>query len=721
MTQSFQMKRPLAFAGFTFLAAAAVSAYLPVSVCLAVGLVLGLFALFAAMSRHPAGHTVALGLLIAGIACVAVMLQTVWGIMPAKELAGTNAEVSGEVYRVNSSKSIELDTQYGKIALTSREVLDVEIGDQFSAVAALSLYGSGNSTPYARRKEKTVPLRGYILSDYVSSSPDASTLRGALSRFKAKLSAELRLMLPGDEGKLLCGMLLGERQRVPIALNEIYSSAGISHILSISGYHIAVLSGVLTILLERLHVNRKIAGVVTIAFMLLYMGMVGFQPSIVRATIMAVFYQFALLFDRKNDSLTSLASAGIVICAVSPLSASETSFQLSFLATLGIILCSGRLESAIKKRLGEGHFEKARNFFVSSISVTLCATAFTLPVVVLSFEQVAVYAPLTNLLIAPLVPVVMTSGLLAMFLSLVPVAGIAMPFAFIAGVGVSVLNSVSTLIAGLPFARLPAGAGFVGLWMAGAGVLLALSMVKPDRKKFTVCGLLCAITLMTGMLSYQLTLRGATVTTILPTDGGTVMVAVKDGRAVVAGSVNTKSDVFKVRTALNSSLVKRIELLVLSPAEHRRGGAICALFEDYPVTLAVMEAADCEDERIRKSLGDDSWVVPWGDMSIKLMDGDTVRLYGGEVCAELSGIKTFLLTGECGIIESTQRFGNGSVTVLSSALPSEMDALRGELLVTSGIYGVMCPMPSVVLGDAPSAQYLAKEGRLRLIQSAAMG
>lgn len=707
------MKRPLVVIGFTYLLTAALCAYLPMNVCLAAGICLGLFALLAIISQHSLGRVVATVLFVASIACVAVMLQSLWRVQPTRSLAGQQLELSGTVSKVSSARSIELTTGQSVVALTARETLDVEVGDSFSAVLALSSYEAESSSLFARRKAKTVPLRGFVLGDYQSTSPAADTLLGKLGAVKRLLSNNLRQLLPGDEGKVLCSLLLGESYRVPQEVSKAYAAAGTSHILSVSGYHIAVIAGFVALLLRRLHLHYRLSSLCIILFLLAYLVLVGFTPSATRAVVMAVLHQLALLVGRKGDSLTALAVAGLVLCGLSPLTASDVGFQLSFMATLGILLLSPRLNTALGARLGTARFEKAREFFVSALSVTLCATLFTLPVIVLSFEQLALYAPLTNLLVAPLMPLLLGSGLLAMVLSLLPTTAFAMPFVFVAGTSVTVLTSVSTMISRLPFATLPVGADFMLLWMPCTAALIGLSFVRPSRKKFTACGALCTITLLVGAFSYQLALRGAVLTTILPTDNGIVLIAVKDRHAVVVGSVNSKSDVYMVDLVLRSHIVTRVDLFALAPTDGRRGGAVCALFEDYNIAVSVLGAQDYADERIRHAARDVGEVYPWGTMTVRLLDYDSVQIYQNEVCVDISGIKTFLLTGECAILDCMKQLGNADVAVLAGGAPSDLALLRCGLLVTNGVFGTQLPVPTTVLGTVPSAAYLAKDGRFR--------
>ena len=112
---------------------------------------------------------------------------------------------------------------------------------------------------------------------------------------------------------------------------------GLAHLFAVSGLHCAFLVTLLSLLVSR---RRRLLCAVTIPALLFYMVMVGLSPSVVRACIMQMFLLVAPLFRRNSDPLTSLAAALLVILLVNPFAAASVSLQLSFSATLGMVLLS---------------------------------------------------------------------------------------------------------------------------------------------------------------------------------------------------------------------------------------------------------------------------------------------------------------------------------------------------------------------------------------------
>ena len=123
----------------------------------------------------------------------------------------------------------------------------------------------------------------------------------------------------------------------------------LAHLFAVSGLHCAFLVTLLALLISR---RQRLLCAVTIPLLLFYMVMVGMSPSVVRACIMQIFLLIAPLFRRGSDPLTSLAAALLVILLCNPFAAASVSLQLSFSATLGMVLLSPRLYKLLPSTAG---------------------------------------------------------------------------------------------------------------------------------------------------------------------------------------------------------------------------------------------------------------------------------------------------------------------------------------------------------------------------------
>ena len=175
---------------------------------------------------------------------------------------------------------------------------------------------------------------------------------------------------------------------------------GLAHLFAVSGLHCAFLVTLLALLISR---RQRLLCAVTIPLLLFHMVMVGMSPSVVRACIMQIFLLIAPLFRRGSDPLTSLAAALLVILLCNPFAAASVSLQLSFSATLGMVLLSPRL---YKLRTGwyKGKCRPLRTalcFVAANLSATLSAVVFTAPLTAWYFRIFVLVAPLSSLLAVP--------------------------------------------------------------------------------------------------------------------------------------------------------------------------------------------------------------------------------------------------------------------------------------------------------------------------------
>lgn len=174
---------------------------------------------------------------------------------------------------------------------------------------------------------------------------------------------------------------------------------GLAHLFAVSGLHCAFLVTLLALLISR----RRLLCAVTIPLLLFYMVMVGMSPSVVRACIMQIFLLIAPLFRRGSDPLTSLAAALLVILLCNPFAAASVSLQLSFSATLGMVLLSPRLYKLLTGWY-KGKCRPLRTalcFVAANLSATLSAVVFTAPLTAWYFRIFVLVAPLSSLLAVP--------------------------------------------------------------------------------------------------------------------------------------------------------------------------------------------------------------------------------------------------------------------------------------------------------------------------------
>lgn len=213
-------------------------------------------------------------------------------------------------------------------------------------------------------------------------------------------------VLPEPQAALLNGILFGVRTAFPKDLYNSLIATGTIHITALSGQNISILARVIGEV--TLPLGRKNSILITLGSILGFVLFVGVESTVVRAAIMGSISLLAVYFGRRNWSLLSLILASVTILLIKPEWINTLSFQLSFAATLGIILLG---QSEIHKSTVTLMAEIKREFSIN-LRTTLAAQLFTLPLIIIYFGRISLVSPLTNVLIAPLVTPIMVLGLL---------------------------------------------------------------------------------------------------------------------------------------------------------------------------------------------------------------------------------------------------------------------------------------------------------------------
>jgi competence protein ComEC len=241
-------------------------------------------------------------------------------------------------------------------------------------------------------------------------------VRAALFKARSSLSNSITGILPNPEAGLAAGILFGTRSQLPRDLTDDMRATGTSHLVAVSGQNVVLLAAMLIGVLAWL-IGRRPAAWTALAAILLYAALVGGQPSVVRAAIMGGLYVVAVALGRRNTAFVAMGIAATAMTAHDPQIVHDVSFQLSFAATLGLILLTPPLVTAFERLAS--HSPAVGDFpltwmFVDVATMTLAATAFTLPILAINFQQVSLSAPIANLFAVPaFVAVAATSGVAA--------------------------------------------------------------------------------------------------------------------------------------------------------------------------------------------------------------------------------------------------------------------------------------------------------------------
>jgi competence protein ComEC len=250
--------------------------------------------------------------------------------------------------------------------------------------------------------------------------------------------------LPKPENGVLKALLLGDRGSVPRELGNAYTRSGVNHILSISGFHVGIISLFLfnfllimcrasEFLLLHLDLRRTLL-LVTLPVLVFYLFLSGAAPATARSVLTIAVYVVALALQRETDPVNSLLLAALVILGITPAALFDLSFQLSFLAIWGILVLVPIFNRPFFGKLTGGAEKLLLFFFVS-----LAATLVTIIPVAYYFHRVSFTGLVSNFVVVPL----MGYGAVVLGFSALPLVYLAPPLANVLLLGAAWLVRIS--------------------------------------------------------------------------------------------------------------------------------------------------------------------------------------------------------------------------------------------------------------------------------------
>ncbi len=425
---------------------------------------LGIFAAF--LGRNdPRLRTTALALACAVLAIwrAFAAIPDTESAIPAAGVAAVRGTISDRPEPRDASLLLELDAdgiqrdgvwQPGRLRVLIRtdRYAEWSFGDGLVAVGELRpATGPGYWTEHLARQGIHFTM-DYPRLERIGAAGAAAPAR-ALNALRDRLQDLCARLLPEPQASLLAGILVGGRASMPQAFRDALNSTSTGHLVAVSGFNVTVVAGA-TLFLARRFFARRRATLLAIAAVWAYSLLTGLPPSAARAAVMATMALASVLAGRDSDALSFLALSGAVMVGLYPFLLYDLGFQLSFLATAGLIL----LEPALRVLVAAlpGPIGRAPGWLVASFTVTIAPLLATLPILATTFHTLSLVAPLTNLLLAPALPGLMASGTLAVGAAAVwePIGRAIAPLAW---AYLSYMVEVVVRTASLPAASVPVG------------------------------------------------------------------------------------------------------------------------------------------------------------------------------------------------------------------------------------------------------------------------
>lgn len=466
----------------------------------------------------------------------------------------------------------------------------------------------------------------------------------AMFDFRERANRIIARLLPDPESALLSGILLGIESRISPEVREAFNAVGATHVIVISGSNLAILAGVIQSLARRAISRSGWVAAITIAGVAFYAVFVGGDAAVMRAAVMTTLGLVAAQLGRQTYGLVSLAFAALLMTAINPYLLWDASFQLSFLATLGLVLYVEPLQKLVADGVSRLLSGETACSVVRTISdpfvVTVAAQITTTPIIAYTFRRLSLLALPVNFLIIPAqTPIMVLGGLAVLAALIVPPVG--QVLAWGSWLFLAWTTGVVSIFARLPYASLEISElspmAILGIY----GLIFGLtfySMQRPERrvrqrewlrqmsglKVLSLGGLTTAALLFA--VAWSLPDGRLHVTFVDVGDGAATLIETPSGRKVL---VDAGGSGRRLSTALGRALPywdQRIDLLVITQLTPTHIAALPAITARYRFDAVIVNPQPGEPE-VEASLED--LLLKRGTQRIAAQPGMSVRVGDG--------------------------------------------------------------------------------------------
>ena len=325
----------------------------------------------------------------------------------------------------------------------------------------------------------------------------------------------------GEDAPMAKALLIADQHEIPIEMRDRYARAGMVHMLSISGLHVAIIAGAMLLLLEAMHIPRGIASVLGVVLTAFYVAIIGAPPPAVRSAGMLTMVAASKLTQRPTSPWAGLA-IGAFAPLIDPRTILDLGYQLSVVGIAGLI-ASGKLARRIFQRDKPPRFQKIYKELLTSV----VATVVTAPLIAWYFGRISIIAPLANLAAGPVISLLQPTLFVA--LALAPAEPLARIFADASHPMLAAFDGVATVAAALPAASIDVVPSIITV-VAGAIAVVAFIVTCVSRHPVRpAASCLAALSLVMWSPALRVPYRGGFEMHVLDVGQGDAILIRSDG------------------------------------------------------------------------------------------------------------------------------------------------------------------------------------------------
>jgi competence protein ComEC len=295
---------------------------------------------------------------------------------------------------------------------------------------------------------------------------------GLLERMQQRAGRNIDRLF-GRDAPMARALLIADQHRIPPEMRDRYARAGMVHMLSISGLHVAIVAGAVLMLFHGVGFSRNAASLLSVLTTIIYVAIIGAPPPAVRSGVMLGMVAASRAWQRPTSPWASLA-AGAFVPLFHAATVLDLGYQLSVVGIAGLI-ASGSLHQRLVGRRVKGWRKK----ILKELLTSCVATVVTAPLITWYFGRLSIIAPLANLAAGPVISILQPTLFAALALS--PVSFAAGIFAAAAHPMLIAFDGIATLSAAVPFASIEV---IPSLWTVIAGAIASVALIAASMSRY---------------------------------------------------------------------------------------------------------------------------------------------------------------------------------------------------------------------------------------------
>lgn len=296
-----------------------------------------------------------------------------------------------------------------------------------------------------RQYLKTQKIQGIVIADNVKILK-AKYKNNLIYQIQKKIKAIIKEKLPSETGDLLLAILLGDKKDLSEQIQINFKNSNLSHMLAVSGAHVSYIIVGLTYITQNLIMGKRKGRVFCIFFLIIFMAITNFTPSVTRACIMAILTLVSKILYKKADIYTNISISALIILLYNPYSLLDLGFQLSFGGTIGIVI----FMRFIKKKQEE---PKLLNYIKQMALVSIYANIIIIPIIMNNFNTVSLTFLVSNILASPILAIIVIVGFSIIIISIIS-HSLSNILVFWLNPILNLLIKISSFCSKLPFAKI---------------------------------------------------------------------------------------------------------------------------------------------------------------------------------------------------------------------------------------------------------------------------